>query len=138
MQKIWKRIWFNEIQISLYNRFSIPIYNIRTLIINSIFAKRSFSNPKMIFPFGSRNLWKRLERPEIDFIKFANFSWNGNLRREFKLTNHEMKNWKKLVVFWICISVFLIFFGVVMEFPFDQIIDIKHALKGIYYTRKGF
>ena len=37
------------------------------------------------------------------------------------------------------ISFFLLFsFGVVMEIPFDQIVDIKHALKGIYYIRKGF
>ena len=138
MQKVWKRNWFNEIQISSYNQFSIPVYNIRTAIINSVFAKHPLSNPKMVSPLGSRNLWRRLGRPKARFPRLNNFSRNGNFRREFRLTNHEMENSGKPVVFWMWIWFFLLFsFGVVMEIPFDQIIDIKHALKGIYYTRKG-
>ena len=137
-KKFETKIWFNEIQIFPYNHFSTFVYNIWTAIINSIFAKYLFSNPKLISPFESRNLWRWLKRPKTGFPRFDNFSRNGNLRREFKLNNHgKWTIWENL--WWnVKFDLFFVFLlALSWKFLCDQVYDIKLALEEIYYTWKG-
>ena len=123
IQKIWKKIWFNEIKIFLYDQFPVFVYNFRTIIINWLFMKNPDSNPKIILPFEWKNLRTRLKRLKTGFTKFGNPSRNdnlGNLKRRHRLTNHGKQTFGKfcgvtMMGFSLFFFLFRYFLRVAME-----------------------